>query len=38
MPLMALDDVDAATEARAKLQPVQRSLAEALQDSDPSMI
>lgn len=35
---LALDDVDEATQARTKLHPVQRSLAEALQASDPSVI
>ncbi len=35
---LALDDVDEATGARAKLHPVQRSLAEALQASDPTVI
>jgi hypothetical protein len=35
---LALDDVEEATEARAQLYPVQRSLAEALQASDPTVI
>jgi GT2 family glycosyltransferase len=35
---LALDDVDEATEARSKLHPVQRSLADALQASDPTVI
>ena len=35
---LALDDVDEATDARAKLHPVQRSLADALQASDPTVI